>query len=436
VWNQTLSNVHKLRHGVARESILKALVLIGNGIADRPLPDAGGRTALEAAATPAMDRITASGEAGTWISVPYKSLPSPDSTIHALLGSEKKLARGPLEAAGSGVDLSEGEIAFCVNFVCLKPGTTSVVMLDAMGGGVSDEEGNSLVVYLREKLLAEPDESIDLLPMGGCRALLRYRKTGIRMPEETLSSFSPPHEIQGEQISSHLPAHESARRLVRIVNDSQMILSQHPGMKEKLETRMFVANSIWLWGGGTVSSFPLLSSKIASRMLAVISPVRAAVGWGRLCGAETIQPRNSGEGGRKEMVDAVRNAAQSNDFVLLCTDEAADASFRGDIDGKIRAIEAFDREVVAPLIEDPGGAGPCQILLLVDHILSPEPVPFAMGAWDNGHIHQPRQRGGFFGLWNRITSPADVSADAFTEKLCENQVAISGKALLDRLLAA
>jgi 2,3-bisphosphoglycerate-independent phosphoglycerate mutase len=415
---------------------LKVLVLIGGGIADRPLPELEGRTALEAAATPAMDRIASEGEAGAWVSVSEKSSPSSDATIHALLGSGKKMARGPLEAAGEGIDLRAGEIACCANFVCLRPGTTSVVMLDAMGGGLSDEEGTSLADYLREHLPSEPDEEIGLRAMGGCRALLTYRKSGFRMPDETLDAFSPPHEFQGEPINSHLPSDESARRFVHIVNDSQMILSQHPGMKEKLKTRMFVANSLWLWGGGAAQGPPPLARGMDRRKLAFVSPDPAVAGWGRLCGAETIRPQNSGGAGRKEMVEAARHAAQSSDFVLVCGGEAAEASLRGDISGKTGAIEAFDREVVAPLIEDPGGEGPRRILLLVDHVLSPEPVPFAMAGWDNGRIGPPRQPGGLFGLWRRFTAPAPARADAFSEKLCENQTAISGKALLRRLLAA
>ncbi len=228
---------------------MKVLVLVGGGIAGPPRAELGDRTPLEAAETPALDRLAREGEAGGWLTASPLGHGGADAALLELLGGGST-PRGPLEAAGAGIPLREGEAAFRADFVCLKPGTTSVVMIDAVGCGLSDEEGADLASYLTQNLSGDPGEEIRLHPLGENRALLTYRKEGFGGDEEAFGGFSPPAEVLGQPIGRHLPTTKAARRFVHLVSDSQMILARHPGMMKKLETSMFAANSLWLWGGG------------------------------------------------------------------------------------------------------------------------------------------------------------------------------------------
>lgn len=414
---------------------MKFLVVLGCGIAGERLPDFEGRTPVEAADTPSLDRLASLGESGGWETVQPGGWPGPEATLSQFFGINETLPRGPLEAVGAGVDLGEGEIAFRANFVCLRPGTTSVLMFDAAGCGISDEEGASITAHLNENLLSGPDEEVRLIPLGGYRALLTYRKPGFEAASHSMAAFSPPHEIMGQPIGDHLPTLDAARRFVHIVNDSQMILASHPGLKKKQETSMFAANSLWLWGGGLLPRIAPISQIMGGRSAVMVSNCRAALGMGRLGGAQVRQPSETGAAGRAEMAKAAREALRENEFVMLCVDDPAEATLASNFEELTASIEVFDREVIGPLIEDPGAGEPCRILVLSDRVGSLGPSPWAMAEWRAGALHPPAPPGGLSGLWHRLTAAPAPRADAFNEKLCENRAPLSGTALRARLLA-
>jgi 2,3-bisphosphoglycerate-independent phosphoglycerate mutase len=306
--------------------------------------------------------------------------------------------------------------------------------------------------------VTDPGEEIRLHSIGGHRAVLTYRKEGFRVPEGALAGFSPPQEIAGETIDGHLPTSEVARRFVHIVNDSQMILATHPEMREKLETTMFAANSLWLWGGGQKASLPPISGVAGGRKVTFIARNPAVLGLGRLGGAETVKislPRKKagfpGKSGCAEMREAARKALETSEFVLLYTDDATSAAERGDTAGKIAAIEALDAELLGPLLENPG-ADPCRILVLSDGIVStetrrpePGPTPYAMADWIDGRLAPPPGPRGLVntlaGLWHNMTGQSRPAGSgeappAFSERLCEHAPPLVGVGLLKRLLAA
>lgn len=425
---------------------MKVLVVVGGGIADAPLEEMNGRTPLEAAAIPSLDRIVSEGMGGGWISAPPGQMPAGDTALYSFLGYETRVPGGALDAAGMDIPLQEDEVAFRANFVCLRPGATNVVMFDPVGCGVSDEEGAQLVGYLEERLAADPGEEIRIHPIGGHRAVFTYRKAGIHLPERDLAAFSPPHEIMGETIEGHLPSAKSVRRLVHIVNDSQMILALHPGLREKAETSMFAANSLWLWGGGKAAELKPLSKAVGGRRVTFITRNPAILGLGRLGGAEVIRPAGEGSAMRSAMAEAARKALGRSDFVLLFLDDALSASERGDAGGKVAAIEALDADIIAPLLADPGA--PCRFLVFADHIAStetrravPGPVPYAMADWKDGRLSPPAGRSGLMGLWEKLSkrSLSDSPPRAFSEHLSAITTTprpMSGRALLGRLLAS
>ncbi|MEK6711737.1 MAG: hypothetical protein AABZ64_14285 [Nitrospinota bacterium] len=413
----------------------KILAILGGGIADRPVAELEGRTPLQRAETPALDLLASRGEAGAW-----RPAPRAESLLRELFGFEEPLPRGPLEAAGLGVELREGELAFRADFVCLRPGTTSVVMFDPAGLGLSDQEGGSLAGYLNERLTLGPGEEMRLLPAGGNRAVLTYRKEGARLSPRSAEGFTPPDEIRGLPIGDHLPGAGEARRFVHFVNDSQMILAAHPALMERAREGRFTPNSLWLWGGGERPRLPGFAELLGGRRVSILSSSPALAGAARLAGGEAVAL----DGGGKGAAEAARRAMAGSDFVLVWLEEAAEASARGDIEGKVRAIERLDAEVVGPLLLDPGTEGPCRILAAADGLASveslarvAEPAPYALADWEGGELHPPKAPGGLAGLWRRLRGEGGRAPSGplrFSELLCETAAPLTPRALRRRLL--
>ncbi|MBI3025186.1 MAG: hypothetical protein HYY66_05830 [Candidatus Tectomicrobia bacterium] len=418
----------------------KTLAIIGGGIADKPLAGLEGRTPLQAAATPALDLLATQGEAGAWRPAPTGEPPRGENLLRALFGLPNPLPRGALEASGLGLELREGEVAFRADFVCLRPGATSVVMFDPAGLGLSDQEGGSLVGYLNERMALGPGEEARLHPLGGNRALLTYRQEGARLAPGATEGFTPPGEIRGLPIGGHLPGREEARRFVHFVNDSQMILAAHPTLRERAQNGMFTANSLWLWGGGERPRLPPFPQILGGRTMSVVSASPALAGMARLGGAEAVVLR----GGERGAADAARRAMAASGFVLLWLEEAGEASDRGDLEGKIKAIERLDAEVVGPLLLNPGAGGPCRILVAADGVASveslgrlAEPAPYALADWEEGKLHPPKAPGGLPGLWRRLRGGGGAASPGprpFDEQLGGTARAITPGALLRRLL--
>ncbi|MBI3129125.1 MAG: hypothetical protein HYZ11_16080 [Candidatus Tectomicrobia bacterium] len=418
----------------------KVLAIIGGGIADRPLGELEGRTPLQAAATPALDLLASKGEAGAWRPAPDGAPPREEALLRAFLGIDVPLPWGVLEAGGLGIELREGEVAFRADFVCLRPGTTSVVMFDPAGLGVSDQEGAGLVEYLNAQMPPDPGEEIRLHPLGGNRALLIYRKEGAGLSVRSLEGFTPPEEIRGLPIGDHLPQGEEARRFVHFVSDSQMILAAHPALQERVQGGRFAANSLWLWGGGTKPGLAPLADLLGGRRSSIVSSSGALAGLARLTGAGVVMLRDGGS----PAADSVRRAMASNDFVLVWLDEAGEASGRGDLEAKIKAIERLDAEMIGPLLRDPGAGGPCRILAAAGAAASVEslsrlagPAPYALADWEDGKLRPPSPPGGLSGLWRKLRgegAPAAPGPRMFSELLCATAKLLEPRALRRRLL--
>ena len=268
----------------------KILMVLARGFADRPVVDFDGQTPLQRARTPALDRLAGSGYSGAWAPLSGDAYPSLDGFLKKFFGSSGALSSGLMLAAAADVSPDEGEAVLRLNFVCLKPGATSVVMLDPTGFGVTDEENRELLAYLERHLPPDEGESFRFESLGGCEALLFYKRAGAPLSPESFRGFSPPYAITGNPIGDHMPVAEAARRFVHFVNDSQMVLSTHAGLREKAQTRLFAANSVWLWGGGLAEEAVRVSEKTGGRDAALITDSQLAKGFAKLGGADVYEP--------------------------------------------------------------------------------------------------------------------------------------------------
>ncbi len=389
-------------------------MVLARGLADGPLARPGGETPLQKARAPALDRLADAGLSGVWSPGPDDAHPSLDGFLKNFFGFPESLSPALMLAAAADALPREGEAVFRLNFVCLKPGATSVVMLDPTGFGVTDGESRELLAYLERHMPPDEGESFRFESLGGGKALFFYR--GARLSPESFRGFSPPHAIAGKSIGAHMPTAKAARRFVHFVNDSQMALSTHAGLREKARARMFAANSAWLWGGGLAGEAARISEKTGGRAAAFVTDSQLAKGFAKLGGADVYEP---GEEARA----AAREALSRRDFVLFVQETDEMFPWR-EAEEKIEAIERFDAAFMSPLLE--GLDEPCRILLAGDHGFSVEsqewfagPVPFAMADFDGKNLTPPAPPRGLAGLWERLggRGKRDDSAVGFSETL-------------------
>ena len=354
---------------------MKFVVILGDGMADLPLAALQGKTPLQSANKPNMDRIARSGRNGLASTVPEGCPPGSDVANLSVAGYEPQkyyTGRAPLEAAAMGVPLSEGDIAFRCNFVTIENG----IMQDYSAGHISSEEGRELIEAMKP-----------LMPGHRLYAGVSYRnllvlKSGAR------AICTPPHDISDQLVQGHLPRGEDAEQLVELMDAVRPILARHPVNLKRVAAGKRPANAIWLWGQGPAPAMPAFSELHGLRG-AMISAVDLLKGIGVYAGLEVINvPGATGtiDTNYAGKVQAALNALHRLDFVYLHIEAPDEAGHEGDLVQKVRAIELFDQKAVGPLIDGLKDSGEdWRVLLLPDHATpistkthSRDPVPFAI----------------------------------------------------------
>ena len=356
---------------------IKYLILLGDGMGDYPIPRLKNKTVLEFANTPNMDFIAQHGNLGRVQTVPASFTPGSDVANLSILGYDPCIyytGRAPLEAASIGVSLAPGDVAFRCNFVTLEGGK----MKDFSAGHISTEEARSLVQELDGRL---GSSEFQFFCGTSYRHLLVWRGGQERM------LCTPPHDISGQLIDSHLPHGEGAERLLELMALSQAILKDHPVNQHRLSEGKPCANSIWLWGQGRAPQLPSFQEKFG-KSGAIISAVDLLKGIGRYLGLEIIEvPGATGylDTNYAGKADHALEALLEHDFVYVHVEAPDEAGHNGDLKAKIQAIEDFDRLVVGTVLNKIAQFSSFRIMVLPDH-LTPvsvrthtcEPVPFAI----------------------------------------------------------
>ena len=354
---------------------MKLIVLLGDGMADLPLEVLGGRTPLQAAEKPNMDRLARQGRSGLARTVPEGFAPGSDVANLSVLGydpAECYTGRAPLEAAAMNVPLGPGEIAFRCNFVTIENG----LMKDYSAGHISSPEGQELI-----ETLAPIMPGKRLYPGVSYRNLL-VLQAGAR------AECTPPHDISGRPVAEHLPRGQDSELLVALMEAARPVLEKHPVNQRRIAAGKRPANAIWLWGQGPAPAMPSFAQKYGLSG-AMISAVDLLKGIGRYAGLEVIDvPGATGniDTNYQGKVDAALQALQRCDFVYLHIEAPDEAGHEGEIDLKVRAIELFDEKVVGPVLQALEERGEdWRVLLMPDHATpisikthSSDPVPFTI----------------------------------------------------------
>lgn len=346
---------------------MKYIVLLGDGMPDEGIAALGGKTPLQFANTPAMDFMAQRGRLGMAKTIPTGYPPGSDVANLSVFGYDPRTCytgRSPLEAASMGVDLGPDDVAFRLNLVNLRHEDETVYMGDYSSGHIGTEEGQELVMALAREL---GDDEFEFHPGVSYRHLLVWRNGKSRL------DLTPPHDITGKCIDPYLPKGEGADVLLRLMHESQSILSDHPLYNQRLDAGKTPANSIWLWGHGTAPKMETYQEKFGLTG-AVISAVDLVRGIGVYAGLEIIKvPGATGylDTNYQGKADAALDALERHDFVYLHVEAPDESSHSGSVENKVQAIEDFDAQIVAPIMEGIKKFGEYRILCTPDH---PTPI--------------------------------------------------------------
>lgn len=401
---------------------MKYLVLIPDGMADRPVPELGGRTPMEAADKPMMDSLCRISRCGTVLNVPTHMVPESDTANLAIMSYDPAVyskGRSPLEALSMGIDLAEDEVAIRCNLVSLSEDEDSYEkrhMLDHSSDEISTEEADELVRALNEAL---PFEGRHLYTGVSYRHCLVWRNT------TPVYDFTRPHDIIGQVIGDKLPRTEDGGgEFLDFMKKSYDILVNHPINVARRARGLKAANSAWLWSPGTKPALPSFYDKwgVAST---VISAVDLIKGIG-LCAGMNVVSVEGATGNYKTNYKGKADAAISafeggSDFVYVHVEAPDECGHRGEIENKVYSIGKISELILRPVYDYLSKCGEdFKILVLPDH-----PTPLEIRT----HSSEPVP---YFLYDSRKT---ESGAETFTEKNCEdaNNYLAHGHMLLSKV---
>ncbi len=355
---------------------MKYLILHGEGLMDQVHPELGGKTPLQAASTPHMDRLVGAGELGLMATPSDGTMPSQEETTLGLLGYDPRKFPGgpaPFEAIGLGVALGQQDVTFRCNMVTLRPSVNAtkggaaypemkkfgpqLTLEDDTAGGITTEEARELIDAVNEQL---GSETIQFYPGTGHRHFMVW------VGGKAKAICVDPHEVVGRSIGEALPTGEGADILRRLMEASLDILGTHPANDQRQETGLKPANCLWLWGQGRAPTLPTLPDRFRVDG-AVLSPNDLVRGIGACAGLEAVSPEEFVKSGQAELPAQVERALhelQKRDFLYLHIELPRREADGEDPQGKSRRLEDFDRDVVGVMVDGLKKMGTYRVLLV------------------------------------------------------------------------
>ena len=341
------------------DDTMKYILLIGDGMADNPVPELDNRTPLEAGDKPFIDSLAAKSLLGSVMNVPRTLPPGSDTAILSIFGCDPKIyftGRSPLEAAGCGVAVYPGEISYRCNMIALEDSDLPFdekKILSHSGGAIDGETSMALITWL----CAQPDfkEAMDACGLR-IEATPSFRHIAVQTGGNTEGMLAaPPHDHLGEVIGP-LVMHGSdnamaLRRLMVMANEK---LEHHPLNEARRAAGKLAANGIWIWAEGTAVQLPNFRERYG-HYGSVISAVPLVHGIGNLCGLKPVEVEGAtGEVDTNytgKMEAAFKCLSSEDDFLCLHIEAPDEATHNGRLEEKMLAIWQLDHLVAQPLVK-------------------------------------------------------------------------------------
>jgi 2,3-bisphosphoglycerate-independent phosphoglycerate mutase len=380
---------------------MKYAIIIPDGCADEPQASLGGKTPLQAACKPNMDRIAREGVVGRSNNVPASLTPASDVATLSLFGYDPLqvyTGRAPLEAAAMGLKLGPSDWAIRCNLVTVE----NEEMRDFTAGHITSADGRALLQTIQQTLggpVALPglDGRLEFHPGVSYRNILLCRSGGAG-PFAEATRTQPPHDIPDRPIAGYLPEGPGAELLRTLMAKSRAVLDGHPVNQARRARGERPATQIWLWGQGRAPHLRPFAEVYGKRG-AIVSAVDLVRGVGVLLGWTRIDvPGATGYLDTDYAAKGRYGVQALKDHNLVCVHvEAPDeASHEGNADAKVKALEEIDRHIVGPLLEALAPYGDWRILVSPDHRTplrtrahAHGAVPFGMAGWGIARGGQP-----------------------------------------------
>ncbi len=358
---------------------MKYAIVIPDGCADDPQESLGGKTPLQAAATPNMDRVASAGLVGRSNNVPSSLVPASDVATLSLFGYDPLVVytgRAPLEAAAMGIKLGPNDWAVRCNLVTIE----NEEMRDFTAGHISPEDGRRLIESIGEKLggtCEGTSAKLEFHPGVSYRNILVVRTDEPIFAADT--NTQAPHDIPDKPIEGFLPSGLGSEILKSLMEKSRAILADHPVNRARGDK---AATQVWLWGQGKAPKLTPFAEAYGKNG-AIISAVDLVRGVGTLLGWKRIDVK--GATGYLDTDYAAKGRAGvealgEHDLVCVHVEAPDEASHEGLPDEKVKALEQIDRHIVAPLLEALPKHGDWRILVSPDHRTTLKTRAHAYGA--------------------------------------------------------
>ena len=348
---------------------MKYIIVLGDGMADEPIPQIDGRTPIAYAQTPTMDMLSEKAEIGMVHTIPDGMSPGSDTANLSVMGYDPKVyysGRSPLEALSIGVPMKDTDVAIRCNIVTISEDDVPFeekTIIDHSSDEISTEDCAVLLKAVQEQMQNE----IYQFYVG-----TSYRHCLIWDKGEVVP-LTPPHDVLTQVIGQYLPKDDMLRDMMKRSYD---ILVNHPLNIERKKKGLNPANCCWFWGAGTkpmLSDFKEKTGKKGLMISAVDLLKGIAVGAGM--DNATVEGANGGlqtnyEGKAQAAVDGLLK--DGYDFAYIHVEAPDEMGHQGSYEKKVQAISNLDQRVIRLVVDQMNAAGEdYRLLVLPDH---PTPI--------------------------------------------------------------
>ena len=364
---------------------MKYLVVIANGLTDRPIAEKDNKTPLQIAETPNLDQMVREGLSGSVQTIPENQHIGNDVSYLSLLGyAPEKYAIGPayFDALAIGLNLKDGEIPLCCDLITLQSSHNDMVMKDYTADHLSSEESKIYLKALQDQI-------------SGCMVTfhpgLGYHNLMVIESKPFSKQLIPPNELIGEGIRKFMPEDDQFKDLIYVISQAQIILHNHPTNQKRKKESLDPVNSIWLWGNGKTGTLPSFE-KMFGRSGTLISASLLFQGMAKAANMNIVSVEGANgfaETNFDGKVEATIRELENQDIVYLNVAGAEEISLKGNIDDKVLTIEDIDSKVIGPLLKETTKKKDLKMMVVVNHMCSAvsvkygkERVPFVINTKD------------------------------------------------------
>lgn len=361
---------------------MKYVIFLGDGMADLPVEELGGKTPLESADKPNMDFIASHGKLGMVKTVPDGIKPGSDVANLSVMGFDPLkyyTGRSPLEAYSIGVDMIPGDISFRCNLVTLSDDEPyeNKTMVDYSSDEITTAEAKKLIEAVDEAFRTEEIEF---------HSGISYRHLMLWHGAKDSFKLTPPHDISGKRITEHLPNNKT---ILDMMKKSYNILKNHPVNLERIKNGKRPANSIWIWGEGSKPELPSFKEKtgLSGTMISAVDLLKGIAICAKMDSVDvegaTGNVDTNFDGKAQAAIEALKNGS---DFVYIHVEAPDESGHRHEIDNKVKSIELIDEKIIGPVMKYLKQSGEdFRVMVLPDHPTpivymthTSDPVPFAI----------------------------------------------------------